>query len=247
MSELSEKSKSVEGTESCGPECSCSCGTSSTGKKMKLAACLIVLLLVAGILIYKAYGTKNVSSGSAKESGFAITQAEPKSMPANNSDVLAVASEKQAATIAVTDTKQAAPVTDTIQISRKIGESLDSLSSLNKVALSQDTVFVFIPAAKSEFADDATKNAVIAAQHALKAKNINIGLYTLPGSSPDYAALSAQVQAPAILVATKGKGMAVVSGEVTETKLLQAYMASARSGGCGPSSSGCGPSSGGCN
>lgn len=244
MSDLSEKNKSVEGTETCGPECSCNCGTSSVSKKLKIAVCLIVLLLVSGILIYKAYSTKQNISSDGTKANFTVTQAVPKSMPVNNSDVSGITPEKKVEKIAVTETKPVAAVADSIQISRKIGEYLDSLSSLNKVALSQDTVFVFIPAAKNEFADDATKNAVIASQRVLKSKSINIGLYTLPTSSPDYAALSTQVQAPAILVATKGKGMAVVSGEVTENKLLQAYMASTRAGGCG-GSSGCGPS--GCN
>ena len=84
-----------------------------------------------------------------------------------------------------------------------------------------------------------------AAQRALKSNKITLGLYTLPNSSPDYSGISAQVQVPAILVACKGKGMAAVSGDVTEQKLLQAFVASSSAGGCGPS--GCGPSSGGCN
>lgn len=250
MNDLPEKSKVVEGTENCAPGCSCNCGTSSVCKKIKMAVCLIVLLAVAGIFIYKASHTKQSASDSAKDAGFAVTQVAPKSISVNNAEASGIKTEKRVEKIAVTDTQATVKnytASETIQISRKIGESLDSLSSLNKVALSQDTVFVFIPAAKNEFADDTTKNAVVAAQRDLKSKNINIGLYTLPSSSPDYAALSAQVQAPAILVATKGKGMAVVTGEVTETKLLQAYMSSTRGGGCGPSSGGCGPSSGSCN
>ena len=247
MNDLSEKSKSVEGTETCASGCSCNCGRSSGSKKLKMAACLIVLLAIVGIFIYKASSIKQKdSSSSAQEANFTVTKSIPSSMPVNNSDASAIKTEKKVKNIAVAETLvNNATASESIQISRKIGESLDSLSSLNKVALSQDTVFVFIPAVKNEFADDMTKNAVIAAQRDLKLKNINIGLYTLPVSSPDYTALSAQVQAPAILVATKGKGMAVVSGEVTETKLLQAYMSSIRSSGCGPSSSGCGPS--GCN
>ena len=43
---------------------------------------------------------------------------------------------------------------------------------------------------------------------------------------------------------SKGKGVGSVSGGITEEKILQAYVASSRAGGCGPS--GCGPSSSGC-
>lgn len=259
----SGKSTSVEESDKCGSGCCCNFGKSGINQKLKILVCLIVVLVVVGILIYKSSCTKkNISRDSTKEASFAVTQSAPENVPANNSDVsaimpgkkveavniaAAVAPDKKADVIAVMETKPLAPVADTIQISRKIGESLDSLSSLNKVALNQDTVFVFIPAAKNEFADDATKNAVIAAQRTLKSKNIILGLYTLPASSSDYSGISAQVQTPAILIATKGKGMSAVSGEITETKLLQAYMSSTRAGGCGPASSGCGPASGGCN
>ena len=134
---------------------------------------------------------------------------------------------------------------DVAKAGQKVGENLESLSALNKVAANQDAVFVFIPTAKNDLADAKTNTAVLAAQQALKASKITLGLYTLSASSPDYSGISKQVQVPAILVATKGKGMAAVSGDVTEQKLLQAFVASSNAGGCGPS--GCGPSSGGCN
>jgi hypothetical protein len=211
--------------------------------------CLIVLLAVAGIFIYKASSTKqNASSDSAKEANFAVTPSPFKCIPLKNSSVPGIKPEKKVESIAVAETQSAvknATASESTPKNRMIGEYLDSLSSLNKVALNHDAVFIFIPAPKSQFADDATNNAVIAAQQTLKSKKINLGLYTLPNSSPDYAAISAQAQTPAILIASKGKGMAAVSGEVTETKLLQAYMSSTQTGGCGPSSVGCGPS--GCN
>lgn len=131
---------------------------------------------------------------------------------------------------------------------QKIGEDLESLAALNKVALSQDAVFIFVPASSNMLADDKTSAAVLAAERTLITNKIVLGLYTLQTNSPNYSAIAAQVQAPAILVACKGKGMAAVSGEITENKLLQAFTASSRAGGCGPSGcgpSGCGPS--GCN
>lgn len=124
-----------------------------------------------------------------------------------------------------------------------IGELLESINSLNKVALNQDAVFIFIPTKTDEPASEKTNAAVLAAQRTLTSRGIKLGLYTLQASSPDYSAISNQVELPAILVASKGKGMGAVSGEVTETKLLQAFVASSRSGGCCPSGSGA-PSSG---
>jgi hypothetical protein len=43
---------------------------------------------------------------------------------------------------------------------------------------------------------------------------------------------------PGMLVMSKGRGMGAVSGEITETKLLQAYVASSRTGGCCPAGDG---------
>lgn len=124
--------------------------------------------------------------------------------------------------------------------SGRIGERLESMSDLNKVAMSQDAVFIFVPGSGTESAAGQTQEAVRAAQKALTSKSIALGLYTLPTSSPDYPALSKQLSGPAIIVASKGRGMAAVSGEVTEDKLLQAFVASSRAGGCG-GSSGCAP------
>jgi hypothetical protein len=211
----------------CGP--GCACGTPSGSGRLKIVVSLIVLLAVAGIFIYKAVADKdNAANNTAAKDGaaFAFAEPSPNAVP-------------EAATQSSAAATPEAPKTG-----QKIGEYLESLSALNKVAVNQDAVFIFIPAPKSELADDKTNTAVLAAQRTLKSNKITLGLYTLPTRSPDYSEISAQVQAPAILVASKGGGMAAVSGDVTETKLLQAFMAASRAGGCG---SGCGPSNAGCN
>jgi hypothetical protein len=216
------------GAPACGP--GCACGTPSGGRNVKMAVSLIVLLAVAGIFIYKAAATKdNASNNTAATGGaaFAFAQPAPSTIPG---------AESQSSRTATPDVATAG---------QKVGEYLESLSALNKVAVNQDAVFVFIPARNNDLASDKTNTALLAAQRTLKSSKITLGLYTLPTSSPDYSAISAQVQAPAILVASKGKGMAAVSGDVTEAKLLQAFVASSRAGGCGPS--GCGPSGGACN
>jgi hypothetical protein len=86
-------------------------------------------------------------------------------------------------------------------------------------------------------------DAIVSAEQKIKASGASLGLYTLQSSSPEYANIAAQVTPPCMLVMSKGRGMGAVSGEITETKILQAYVASSRAGGCGPS--GCGPV--GCN
>lgn len=216
------------GAPACGP--GCSCGTPSGSRKGKMAVCLIVLLAVAGIFIYKAAtATDNASNNNAAKDGvaFAFAQPAPTAMPEAATQPSAIATP------------------DVAKAGQKVGEYLESLSALNKVAVNQDAVFVFIPAPKNNLADEKTNTAVLAAQRTLKSSKITLGLYTLPTSAADYATISAQVQAPAILVASKGKGMAAVSGDVTEAKLLQAFVASSRAGSCGTSR--CAPSSPNCN
>ncbi len=205
---------------------------------MKIVVSVLVLLAIAGIFIYKTASAKTDGSSNTspkQDAAFAFAQSAPSTAPV---------AESQPSAVATPD----AATPDVAKTGQKIGEDLESLAALNKVALSQDAVFIFVPASSNMLADDKTSAAVLAAERTLITNKIVLGLYTLQTNSPNYSAIAAQVQAPAILVACKGKGMAAVSGEITENKLLQAFTASSRAGGCGPSGcgpSGCGPS--GCN
>ena len=231
-------------TAVCGPGCDCEVPPSR--RTMKVAVSLIVLLAVGGIFIYKALSTKSDASSNIdpkSASAFNVAPATPKPLPRAEAQSSDVAVQKKAARRSVPKDKpmaKKATTAESHQAGQKIGENLESLNALNEVAMNQDAVFIYIPGGGDVLASDKTNTAVLAAQQTLKSNNIMIGLYTLPTSSSDYASISAQVRPPSILVASKGKGMVVVSGLVTETKLLQAFTASARAGGCGPS--GCGPS-----
>ncbi|WAC07213.1 MAG: arsenite efflux transporter metallochaperone ArsD [Thermodesulfobacteriota bacterium] len=248
------------GMNSCGPGCACNAPPKAKG--IKVAVSLIVLLVVIGILIFKTSVTKGKSSNdlaAAKTSGFTVAPKAPEpvtdsaTQPLNGDKAEMPVKNEITETSKVVDQKpienKKEKKIEKVELKNskavpKIGEYLESLSDLNKVALSQDAVFIFIPREKDEAVKDQTKDAVLSAQKTLKTNKINLGIYTLPVSSPDYSKISTQVQAPAILVASKGKGMAAVTGDVTESKLLQAFTATSRAGGCGPSS--CAPSSG-CN
>lgn len=218
-----------EPVAACGPGCSCNCGTPAGNRKMKVAVSLVALLAVAGILAYKASTAKSSppSCGPATGNATFFTDAQ----------AVVAATPDNAGKITAPNDKPA---------DQKIWAGLESLATLNQVAGAQDAVFIFVPAKKGEAADAKTNAAAVAAQQALKAQNIILGLYALTSSSPDYTVISAKVQPPAMLVMSKGKGMTAVTGEMSESKLLQAYVATAKAGGgCGPS--GCGPSSSGCN
>jgi len=202
-------------SENCVP--GCDCGKPSGNTKAKAIVCLIVLLAIGGIFVYKTIGAKQ-------------------STPANTETAFAVP--------LVNEVNGQEPAVKTVEDNKKVGEFLDSLATLNKVAVNQDAVFVFIPAKGNDIVSKEITDAIASAEQKLKSSGVSIGLYTLQSSSPEYANIAAQLPPPGMLVMSKGRGMGAVSGGITETKILQAYVASSRAGGCGPS--GCGPSTPGC-
>ena len=214
-------------SENCGP--GCDCGKPSGNKKLKAVICLIVLLAIGGIFVYKAKNAKQTA-------------------PVNTATAFAapVANEANEQNPAVSTIDKQEPVVKTVEEKKRVGEFLDSLASLNKVAVDKDAVFVFIPAKENDIVSKEITDAIESAEQKLKSKGVNIGLYTLQPSLPEYANLVAQMTLPGMLVMSKGCSVGAVSGGITEEKILQAYVASSRAGGCGPSSPGCGPSTPGC-
>jgi hypothetical protein len=206
-------------SENCAP--GCNCGKPSRNTKAKAAVCLIVLLAICGIFVYKAKSAKQ-SPPTKTETSFIVP--------------------------VVNEINEQKPAVEPVGDKKMVGEFIDSLASLNKVAVNQDAVFVFVPAYGNNIVSKDTIDAITSAEQKLKSSGLSIGLYTLWFSSPsnEYANLASQLTLPGMLVISKGRGVGAVSGEITETKLLQAYVASSRTGGCGPSSS-CGPSTPGCS
>ncbi|MFO8007732.1 MAG: hypothetical protein R6V05_08360 [Candidatus Brocadiia bacterium] len=214
-----------EGAPQCRP--GCNCAVPSSGGKVKAAICLVVLLAVAGIIAYKAFSSRQQDGSNTvatRAQGFAADTAAQNPGLERESSAQDRGEPNKAALSARDGTR--------------IGEHLESLSELNEVALDQDAVFIFVPAKKDEVASDTTRTAVFSGQRTLDSNGIKVGLYALQTTSPDYPEISSQVQLPAVLVACKGRGMRAVSGEVTETKLLQMFMAVSRAGGCCPAGSG---------
>jgi len=251
----------------CGP--GCDCGKPAGNNKIKTIAILIVVLAVCGIFIYKATTTsasKQTNMNVSASSGFKTPVSSEKTDTSATSVQPAVKSSDAAVTDKVTpDAKKsdtpvpgkndpknenstATPSAETQQPAAKatedkkmLGDFLDSFSSLNKMAVNQDVVFILIPDKDDTTVKKETSDAVIAAGKTLKSRGLKLGLYTLKMDSPDYENYSVQaVGLPCILVLSKGHGVEAVSEDITEETLLQAYVASSTAGACGPS--GCGPS-----
>jgi hypothetical protein len=223
-------------SENCGP--GCDCGKPSRNKKIKVAVCLIVLLAVGGVFAYRAKNGKQ-SAPANTETAFTAPVASGVSQQKPDTAVKVIESKE-----AVQPIDEQKPAVNAVEEGKMAGVSLDSLASLNKVAMNQDAVFIFVPAKGLNFASKEDIDAIASAQKKIESIGAKIGLYTLQSSSTDYANIASQVTPPCMLVMSKGKGTGAVSGGITEDKILQAYVTSSRAGGCGPS--GCGSSSAGC-
>jgi hypothetical protein len=119
---------------------------------------------------------------------------------------------------------------------------LDSLASLNQVATDADAVFVFLTA-KDQNDDQAMTGAIEAAAQKIQSKGTQVAAFKLKHSAPEYAQFAAQASVPSVLALVKGAGMDVVSGEINEARLMQAFVTASRpaSACCPPGSTSCCP------
>jgi hypothetical protein len=195
----------------CGAGCDCHGGPSRRGRWI-----LGVIVLVAAAALVGRAVVKNHGKSAEPAAPAFVTLA-----PATS------ASQSPA------NTPEAAATTEA-----SVGQSIASLSELNTVAAANNAVFVYVPGQ-----DGASGNPPLAALESaagrIGAQGYKTALFTLRAGSHDYTQLTAQMSVPGVLALVKGKGMSVVSGEITETKLIQGFVAAASAGGCGPG--GCGP------
>jgi len=142
-----------------------------------------------------------------------------------------------------TMTKGKGPVLNSSGQAGGSGASLAAIADLNTVADKLDTVFLVIPGKDNAPTTKETGAVLASVERTLNAKGLSTGIFTLQAASPDYPDVAAQITPPGIAVLSKRGGIGFVSGSVAESNLMQAYVASTRTGGCGPS--GCPPSAGG--
>ena len=123
------------------------------------------------------------------------------------------------------------------------GRALKSIASLNKVAADKDAVFILLPGKDRKGAEAASRR-IEAAIEKIESRGIRVAAFTLDKGVGDHALLVERFSItsfPSVLALGKGCGAAAVSGEITEAKLLRAFvLASQPRSGCGTS---CGPSS----
>ena len=203
-----EKPVSPDAASACEPGCSCGEPAGKGSNKIKIAICLVVVVAVAGILVFKTTNAKQDSSLSGSN-GF--------SNPFAGKGTVTNSSAQKGGS----------------------GASLSAIAELNSVADKLNTVFLVIPSKDNAPASKETVTLLASVERTLNAKGLSTGIYTLQTSSPDYPDVAAKVTPPGIAVLSKNGGIGFVSGGISETNLMQAYVASTRKGGCGPG--GCPP------
>jgi hypothetical protein len=204
----------------CGAGCGCHC--SGASGKARWGICAIVLI-VAGVLVVRALTKTDAASSQTPSNTFVAPVTAPGASPAE--------SAASASATAPNEVSQSAAAS--------VGTLIGGFAELNAIAANSDAVFVYLPG-KNTGPGQAPATTMQAAVRTIEAQGAKCALFTLRAGSPDYDKLGPQMPLPGVLAMVKGKGMSPVTGEITETKLVQGYVAASSAGGCGPS--GCGPS-----
>ncbi len=220
MNAPNEEQKPVDNMEmlkqqasACGPGCDCH-GTASSGQLRWVLGAIV--LVIAATLAARAVVRSRATPAEPAAPGFATLTPST-----------------------TVDSQPAVPPTEAATASSAVvGREIAALAELNTVAASNDAVFVYVPG-KNATSGNPPVAAIESAAKRIGSQGTKIGIFTLRAGSRDAEQLAAQMTLPGVLAMVKGKGMSPVSGEVTETKLIQGFVAASN---CGPG--GCGP--GGC-
>ena len=196
----------------CGSGCCCG-GAVQPGKTRWVIGTIV--LVAAGVLVVRAM----IKSDGTLPPASATTFVAPtvSQTPAGGSG-------------SATDSSGAAQAGET-----SVGMTIGAFSELNTVAAQNDAVFIFLPGKEGISAKPPSATMMGAARMIESKAGLKCGLFTLKAGSRDYDQVAGQVSLPAVLAMVKGGGMSAVSGDITESKLVQGYVAASQGGGCGPS------------
>jgi hypothetical protein len=245
MNDNNDQISGQENTSNAQPCCDggscCPSGSDGSGKSWKMVV-FILIVIAASAVLARSFISKSNSDVTQSQQAFASIQTDngPDTYPlpkAAEKTELSVESEIKTETspVMVDTKKQDASVEAAPSLWKA---DLDSLASLNKVAADVDAVFVLL-AAKDQLNDPAITKEIEAAAQKIMSNGSKVSAFRLKESAPEYANLEKQVSVPSVLAMVKGLGMSAVSGDITETKLVQAFVEASRPSSCGPT--GCGP------
>ena len=190
------------------------CGASGRSRwTVGIAVVLVIVAVVASRVMPK--DTAVAVASSAPESTLATPAGAGEAIPAGA--VAESAADEPAA--AVTQTNEAL-----------VGREINFFADLNELPRDIKAVFVFVPSREPGSAA-APRAPMEAAARTISAQGSKIALLTVSATSPEYEQFAMQVAVPGVLAMVKDGGTEVVSGEITETNLVQAFIAASGLGG----------------
>lgn len=203
----------------CGAGCDCHTDGPVGRKRMILGT---VVLLVAVALVARAVVKTNTAPSQPDTTAFALP------------------------TVAQTPPAESAPATPAAETTKAtvpfVAKEIGALSELNTLAIANDAVFLYVPG-KDGSSSNPPAAAMQSAAKRIGSQGVKIGFFALKAGTRDHDLIAAQMPVPGVVAAVKGRGMVPVTGDITETKLIQGFVAASSAGGCG--AGGCGPA--GCN
>ena len=203
----------------CDPGCNCH-ATGTPGKTRWVIG--VIVMAAAGVLVARAMIKNGGASSQTSARAFAALAASP--TPAGGSRT-------------GTNSTATAPATETSVIT-----SIGTLSELNEMAAKLDALLVFMPGKEGASVNPPTTPMKGAARTIESKAGLKCGLFTLKAGSRDYDQIATQMSLPCVVALVKGRGMSEVSGEITEAKLVQGFVAASSAAGCDPSAgAGCCP------
>ncbi len=225
LPELNISEQSVVSGPGCDPACGCHAQEPSTSTRWLVSSVIGIIVL---ILVFRAVGKNDVVMGQNNQT-FQVSQLTEKTADA------AIAQDASIAKAGVaSDTAPEIAV-----------QTINSMNDLNTAAASVNAVFVVLQDANGS-GNSEINSSISKVVKALDSFGIKAGVFALAQASAEFGSISKQIPVPSVIALVKGGGMTVVSKDINESNLMQAFVAASRSGGgCGTSSSGCAPS--GCN
>jgi hypothetical protein len=200
----------AEGASACGP--GCNCGAARIGTKSKVIICLVVAIAAAIVLANSVMQKAETGADGELNAFTAKSLVAEKASPLNTAE----------------------NASETDQVNSSLwGKPLESLASLNDLAVQKDAVFLYLPA-KGQRPDEGVKKEIEAAAGKAQSQGTKMAFFVLDESSVDYAPVTSQVPAPCVLAMVNGTGNSVATTNITEGNLLQSLVAASRPSSCSP-------------
>jgi hypothetical protein len=221
----------------------CPSGADSGGGKKWKTLVFILIVIAAGAVVARSFINKSNSNAGQSQQAFTPIQAYTASDITSPLSTLTTPQTPGKSEPAVEAPSRANDTTETQAPDEPEStlsfKPLDSLGSLDTVAANFDAVFILLGGEDQLNMEPITKEVEAAAKK-IQANGVRVSAFTLKKDTPNYSQLAKQFSIPCVLAMVKGRGASGVSGEITETKLIQACVTASRSGpGCGPGA--CGP------